>query len=234
MDCTQCGATTVDEARYCHRCGHDLLRVDEATLPFFPVTTRKLLILSLCSFSIYELYWFYKNWQRIQESSREPLSPFWRAFFAPVFAFSLFGRVRDHAIVEGVSVRWNAAVLGTLFLLLTASSRLPEAWGLLWLGAVVPLIPVQRLMQDLNARSNPRAPKNGRFTRGNVATVVVGGLMLALAVMGILLPDEPSIPETGGPNAALTLTPMAAPTQEEPAQHFRESASTGAGRSTPR
>ena len=66
-------------------------RVSDRTtsLPFFPVATHKFLILSICSFSIYELYWCYKNWQRIQDATGESIDPFWRAFFAPLWVFSL-------------------------------------------------------------------------------------------------------------------------------------------------
>ena len=72
--------------------------------PFFPVPTHKFVVLSICTLGIYELYWAYKNWQRIRLASGETLDPFWRAFFAPFWGFSLFRRVRDRVTSESVRV----------------------------------------------------------------------------------------------------------------------------------
>ncbi|MGH7577402.1 MAG: hypothetical protein ACREM1_20010 [Longimicrobiales bacterium] len=65
--------------------------------PFFPVSTGKFVAMSACTVGLYDLYWFYKNWQRVRDRSGESLSPFWRAFFAPLWSFSLFRRVHQYA-----------------------------------------------------------------------------------------------------------------------------------------
>jgi len=35
--------------------------------PFFAVTTFKYVLMFVCTFSFYQIYWFYKNWQLIKE-----------------------------------------------------------------------------------------------------------------------------------------------------------------------
>ena len=52
--------------------------------PYFPVATHKFVVLSICTLGLYDLYWFYQNWQRVRRRTREDLSPFWRAAFAPL------------------------------------------------------------------------------------------------------------------------------------------------------
>ncbi len=37
---------------------------------FFTTSTLKLTLMSICTFGIYELYWFYKNWVLIKEGTR--------------------------------------------------------------------------------------------------------------------------------------------------------------------
>ena len=37
-----------------------------ATPPFFAVSLLKLTVLSLCTFGVYELFWFYRNWRLIK------------------------------------------------------------------------------------------------------------------------------------------------------------------------
>ena len=59
-------------------------------LPYFSVSNRKLLVMTLSSFGLYGLYWFYKNWTIIQKRDSAAIRPFWRAFFAPFFCHPCF------------------------------------------------------------------------------------------------------------------------------------------------
>ncbi len=34
---------------------------------FFPASRTKLLVMSLCTFGLYEYYWFYKNWKLVRD-----------------------------------------------------------------------------------------------------------------------------------------------------------------------
>jgi hypothetical protein len=43
--------------------------------PFFVVSTRKLVIMCLCTMGLYELYWFYSQWRRIKNRERTDISP---------------------------------------------------------------------------------------------------------------------------------------------------------------
>ena len=36
---------------------------------YFPVSTTKLIVMSVCSFGLYESYWFYKHWKQIKDNS---------------------------------------------------------------------------------------------------------------------------------------------------------------------
>ena len=35
---------------------------------FFPTSKTKLIVMSVCTFSIYIFYWFYKNWKILKET----------------------------------------------------------------------------------------------------------------------------------------------------------------------
>jgi hypothetical protein len=164
------------------------------SLPFFPVGTHKFVVLSIVTFGIYEMYWAYQNWKRIKTASGQDLSPFWRAIFAPMWGFSLFERVRTMARNGGIDVGWNADSLAILYLLLTTLAwRLPDPLWLLALVSVVPLLPVHQTTQLANERvsSSAEAP-NRRYSVGNVMTIVLGGLLLILVVIGAFLPNTPA------------------------------------------
>ncbi len=217
ITCSDCGRQISDAAPACIHCGRPvvpvpaipLVRADGAPaiglratpgvavsspqvdFPLFPVATHKFIVLSICSFSIYQLYWCYQNWKRLSDVSREAMSPFWRAMFAPVWGFSLFRQMRDLAASEGVAIGWNATVLGTLYLVLSVLWRLSDPWWLISFATFVPMVPIQRTAQRVNDLRLGIATedRNQRYSGWNIATVVAGGLFLVLAVVGTFIPE---------------------------------------------
>ena len=58
---------------------------EESQPMFFPVSRLKLLVMSLVTFGLYEVFWFYKNWQLFKAATVRDISPFWRTVFSGVF-----------------------------------------------------------------------------------------------------------------------------------------------------
>jgi hypothetical protein len=219
ITCPDCGQQILDAAPACIHCGRPVKPLSVAAtasvptdpapvfssgptsamavssppvdFPLFPVATHKFIILSICSFSMYELYWCYQNWRRLSDASREAISPFWRAFFAPLWGFSLFRQIQDLATSEGIVTRWNSTLLGTLYLVLSVLWRLPDPWWLVSFATFVPMMPVQRAAQRLNDHKLGVATedRNARYTGWNIAMIVGGGLLFVLALVGMFIPE---------------------------------------------
>ena len=190
MTCPDCGRANSDAAAVCLQCGRSLQPASGAArFPLFPVATHKFIVLSICSLGIYLLYWWYQNWKRISDVSSEALSPFWRTFFAPVWGFSLFGHIQDLASARGVTTRWSPTLLATLYLLVNLLWVLPSPWSLLTLAAFLPIVPVQMTSQRINASSpaGVTEDRNHRYSGLNITTIVIGGLILALAMIGAFI-----------------------------------------------
>ena len=167
-------------------------RAEETT--FFQVSTVKFVTLSICTFSLYTLYWAYKNWQLIQEQTGEKMMPFWRAAFQPLWNFSLFARVEKAATVRSLSVGWSGGLLALLALLLSGSGKLPAPYFLFSLLCFLPYLPVLGTISRINEpylRANPSL-RNSRFTGWNIAVTCLGGLFVLFALIGSFLPDTPS------------------------------------------
>jgi hypothetical protein len=141
---------------------------------------------------LYQVYWLYSNWCRIRDASGEILSPFWRAVLAPVWSYSLLDRIRTSAEQEGLRVRWIPAVLGTLFLLMTLASRLPDPWFLISLGSFLALLPAQLTAQRVNDRHEAVVTerRNDDYSPGNVAVMLIGWILWVLMILGLLLPED--------------------------------------------
>jgi hypothetical protein len=61
---------------------------------FFDVSVVKLVVMSIVTFGLYEIYWFYKQWQARKESGQDVL-PLPRAIFAVLFAHALFKEAEE-------------------------------------------------------------------------------------------------------------------------------------------
>lgn len=218
--CPDCGQSVSELAPACIHCGrprletvspetvspragstprlHSMPQVSGVltSFPLFPVATHKFIVLSLVSFTAYTFYWFYQNLKRIKTSSRESLSPFWRTVFAPLWGFSLFSHIRTMAAAQAIAVDWSPGLLGTCFLVLNFLWELPDPWWWISLAVFGPVIPVQQTAQrvnDIYAKSVSEA-RNDTYSSGNIAMIVIGGLILVLAIVGSLMSDSKPLP----------------------------------------
>jgi hypothetical protein len=162
----------------------------EAETPaFFAVSVTKLVILSLCTLGLYEMYWFYKNWQLIRLREQSDISPGPRAFFALLYCYPCFSRIREFGVKAGVMPNLSAGALATGWILSTLTWRLPEPYSLLAFAAIVFLVPVQSHVNEINAAVAPGHSPNHRFTKWNWLAVALGGPILILAIVGSFLPE---------------------------------------------
>jgi hypothetical protein len=180
LPCLACGKSISDTASACYSCGHRrsepapaaYAATQDADCPYYAVSVRKFAIMAVATFGMYEFYWAYKNWQRIQERTGESLRPFWRAWFAIFWSVSLFGRIRDDARQRGVVVTWSPAWLAAAYLILSVLWRLPGPWWLVTLLSFVPVLPVVQTIAALTRtqRSHTRGtsstpPRTPAMTR---------------------------------------------------------------------
>ena len=156
---------------------------------FFPVSLPKLALMSLATLGLYEIYWFYKNWKCMQENFGHKLNAPIRAFFFPLVSYPLFRQIRDHAAGAQLQSRLQAGPLALAVFLIAVLYRLPDPWWLVSLLGFLPLLPVQSAVNEINGKFAPGVDRNGRFSGWNIAGMVAGGIVLALAVIGMFVPE---------------------------------------------
>jgi hypothetical protein len=157
---------------------------------FFPVGSMKLVLMSICTFGIYEIFWFYKNWQIIRDRDGVSLSPFWRTMFFPIWSFTLFKMIKQKAQSSGISATWSATGLGVAVIVLNAIVRLPDPFWLLAFASFVPLLMVQSTVNDINKKEAPFLDSNEAITGKNLAVLLIGGTLVLLAVIGAFIAPE--------------------------------------------
>ena len=169
----------------------DLAPPDDLTTEpvFFAVSVPKLLIMSICTFSVYEIYWFYRQWKQIAERDREAIWPLARGLFTVIFCYPCFAKIRDYGADTRTGAPLAAAPLAIGWVGTTLMWRLPDPYWWISMLAVVFLIPVQIEVNRLNAAATPLHDRNTRFSAWNWVAVVGGGLLFLLALVGTFLPD---------------------------------------------
>jgi hypothetical protein len=156
---------------------------------FFSPSTLKFVLMSVCTFGIYELYWFYKNWVLIKERTNQDLMPFWRAFFAPLWAYSCFKHFKIAAEDRGISAPPSIGFLAVVYFVLHAFWRLPDPYWLISILSFAPLIPANAIALAINQNIGARNYGNSTFSTWNWVGLIGGGLLVVLAIIGTFLPE---------------------------------------------
>lgn len=162
----------------------------EAKPLFFPVSIMKLVLLSVCTLGFYELYWFYKNWKFVNERENLQIWPIWRAFFAFFFCYSLFARINVSSDTLGIESRASPGVLAAAWIIVTLSWKLPDPYMLISFLAVFALVPIQKVVNDINHVAAPGHDTNKRFGPRAIGLIVAGSILLFFAAVDVLTPGK--------------------------------------------
>jgi hypothetical protein len=163
--------------------------LETAETRWFLVGTGKLVVMSVVTLGLYEVYWFYQHWKRVRDQQDEDVSPLPRAIFAVLFSYPLFRRVADEAAERMVAPVPSAGACAFAFIALSFCWRLPDPLWLITLAAVLPLIAIQKAANAIVLAEAPHADPNTRMSGANWVGVAIGGLLLFLVILGTLLPE---------------------------------------------
>lgn len=156
---------------------------------YFSVSTKKMVLMSILTAGLYELYWFYKNWKVVKIQEEKKLSPFWRAIFCVIFCYSLFKRIMLSAIQKGYKTKntHGSLAAGYIFLVII-SSRAPSPFDLIGILSFVPIIAVNNAIRFSNLKINPQYVESAKLVRAEILFLVLGAIIWVLVVPGILYP----------------------------------------------
>ena len=213
MFCTQCGEVAADNAKFCGHCGALLevtaqaaqtisavisdapessieVSVEKHTEAyFFSTSTFKLALMSICTLGLYEVYWFYKNWGLIKERTGQNIMPFWRAWFAPLWAYSCFKIIKNSANENSVPDPLSIGLLAITYFIFQGLWRLPDPYWIVAFLSFLFLIPANNVALNINKKLISEFANNEKISGWNWVGIVLGGLLFLLMLLGIFLPD---------------------------------------------
>lgn len=154
-------------------------------LAFYTVGPLKFALLALTTFGLFVLYWFYRNWNVIRLRENESIWPFWRAVFTALWTFSMGGRFHEYAARGGFTLDFPHVPIGIAFFLANLGSNIEGPVALLSFFGFLIIMPFDFAARRLNGGGQLAEPTNGSFSAFNVIWILIGGLLLVFAVIGI-------------------------------------------------
>jgi len=164
--------------------------IERTTEPyFFTTSTFKLTVMSICTFGIYALYWFYKNWVLIKERTGQNIMPFWRAFFSLLWAYSCFKHIKNSANENNVPESLSVGLLAIVYFVIQMSYKLPDPYWLVSFFSFTLLIPANTIALNINKNLISNFKNNEKFSGWNWVGVILGGLLFLLGLIGTFMPE---------------------------------------------
>ncbi len=176
---------------------------------YFTASILKLVVMTVCTLGIYELYWFYKNWILIRQRTGRSLSPLWRATFAPFWGYALFKDIKKVADENEVENNVWPITQGLAFLFLMMMGFYPGSLSVLSVFGVLALIPANQAAVSVNQRLVRGFQQNDRFTVWNWIAMTAGVLTIGLFVISYMI-VKPLLDSMGG-MGAMGFDPSMAP-----------------------
>lgn len=207
MDCKHCGNKLQKEAKFCGKCGNSVgMKIEKEIInvEYFSIPPARLALLSILTFGIYDIYWFYENWAAIKKYEKLKILPFGRAFFVVFFCHTLFKKIFQSAKKHGYAPSYSSGLLATIYIILlfaaNALGRIESSdfgFSILWLAiassTVIPLMSVQKAINFNNSKIIKNFNENRKFSKGEIVLAVIGAIWFGLILIGTfsyLIPDS--------------------------------------------
>ena len=164
---------------------------ESRTAQYFQVPTSKFILMSLCTFGLYEIYWHYKNWRYIKERDNSKIRPVWRSIFAPIWYYGLLADIESHGHIEYLHGQGIRALLVLLYFLEGVFLKLPDPYWLPAFLSFLALLPAVKAIERVNTPEPETVPilklETGSTHSGwNYLAYFVGGPLLIITVLSAI------------------------------------------------
>lgn len=164
--------------------------VSEGQPPWFAIGPVKLMILSVCTFNLYLVYWNYKQWSCYKKARGANIIPLGRAFFQIFFVRALFREIRNTG-----SPTLSADALGGLYILIQILDRIAArmdvgVFGMVGFLLSLVVVPVQQEINRQIIANDPGANLNSSFKVGDIVIILMGSAFFMLIIIGAVMAEN--------------------------------------------
>jgi len=113
MECKNCHKILSESAAICDKCGSTVPE-EKPEIQYYSISWQRFLFLSIITFGLFEVFWFYKNWKAVKKFENSKIIPLGRAVFAILNCYWLFKRILKSA--GRLDNQWNASFYSPLLI----------------------------------------------------------------------------------------------------------------------
>lgn len=166
------------------------VRVDPAdVIPvLYAVPAWKFLLLSIGSFGVFLIVWFYRNWVAIRRARQVKLSPVARAIFSGLTAYFCFEQMED-VMAKRLGRRTpdlSGGSMAFLYFLLGATSRMDDPFWMISLLAPLPVLWINQQVRAANALGEEPVAVDAPLSWSAWVLMAFGFCLFALVLLGAL------------------------------------------------
>ncbi|MBU6454679.1 MAG: hypothetical protein KGS72_23125 [Cyanobacteria bacterium REEB67] len=158
----------------------------------YPVTPLKFWLMSILTCSLFNIYWAFQNFRRLDTKSSGKTIAAVSSIFLPLCFNDLLKGLNQKSSEAGVPTGLHNLALSWAFFLLTVISKVADKsrYPLIGFGmsiaATAILFIAQKKINSVNAIALPGSAPDGKFSPWDIIGMVLGGLLLAANLVAIL------------------------------------------------
>lgn len=149
------------------------------------INANQFMLLSFCSFGLYEIWWMYKSWRFFKEQEGLDIMPAARALFTYIFIWSLFDKIKESAHSVGYTEDFSSFGMGVGFFIVNMCYRLPDPFWMISSFSFLFLLPAFKAMNHyrLHLQEDAAYYQEG-FSSRQIAVIILGIILWVLVLIG--------------------------------------------------
>jgi hypothetical protein len=203
--CPNCGQEIFEKALQCSHCRKWFVEAPtpEPALPPMPAgpsrgqSLHHLLLLTVFSWGLYEIYWFYRNWRDLAADAPENPGPppglLTFGLLVPFVNIALVYRqlagIHSRLASRGLPGGYSPWVTTCIYVSLGIAANLTALWSLSCL-MVLPLLPVQEALNRYWTQREPTSAPRERLSPAEVAVIACGAAAMLVVATAALIGVE--------------------------------------------
>lgn len=155
-------------------------------------SSKKLFILNIATFGLYQIYWYYKNWVQIKEHTRGNFSPKLRTFgfIIPIsgwfFLYDQFAAVFTLAKGKKCPLPISPVRLVLIYVLISFLAVMVPPWNFLYLLNALPLMQMQDMLNCYWRSEQQNLPEFRGFNRLEFIVAFLGFFIFISIISGFI------------------------------------------------
>lgn len=119
----------------------------------------KFILLSLITYWIYDLIWFYRWWKTLQKEDKNlKIRIFWRLFFLPFNVWSFAENMKRIFLEKWIILNFSPSLIWILYFLFHISWKLPDPYSIISDFTVIIMLPLVNWMNKYHKTNEENLP----------------------------------------------------------------------------